>query len=353
MFLALRDLRFARGRFGLMGAVIALITLLVVLLSGLTAGLADESVSAVRSLPVDRLAFSAPTEGESIAFTSSRLDVDQLRQVAAEPGVDSVTPLGVAPTRLGTGGRELPVTAFGAQPGDSLAPAELSESGVVVSAALAEDAGLALGDSVAVGGRDWTVTGTVTSASFNHTPVVWLPIEAWRHLDAAGGAYATVAGVRLQAGAQPATPGDQTVLVSPGDALAAVGSYSAENGSLTLMRVLLLVVSALVVGSFFTVWTIQRMPDLAVLKAIGAGTGYLLRDAAVQALVVLAVGGALGTGVAAVAGAAAARAVPFVLSPATTVLPTAALVAVGMVGALAAVRRITTVDPLTALGASR
>ena len=36
MFVAIRDLRFAKGRFALMGAVVTLITLLVVLLSGLT-----------------------------------------------------------------------------------------------------------------------------------------------------------------------------------------------------------------------------------------------------------------------------------------------------------------------------
>ena len=36
MFLALRELRFARGRFALMGLVIALISVLVVLLSGLS-----------------------------------------------------------------------------------------------------------------------------------------------------------------------------------------------------------------------------------------------------------------------------------------------------------------------------
>ena len=44
MFLALRELRFARGRFTLMGIVIALISLLVVMLSGL---LVDEPTAAL------------------------------------------------------------------------------------------------------------------------------------------------------------------------------------------------------------------------------------------------------------------------------------------------------------------
>jgi len=60
MFVAWRDLRFAKGRFTLMGTVVVLITLLVGLLSGLTAGLARENISAITGLPADRLAFAAP-----------------------------------------------------------------------------------------------------------------------------------------------------------------------------------------------------------------------------------------------------------------------------------------------------
>ena len=44
-FLALRELAFARGRFALMGAVIALIAVLMVLLSGLSVGLVNDGVS--------------------------------------------------------------------------------------------------------------------------------------------------------------------------------------------------------------------------------------------------------------------------------------------------------------------
>ena len=60
MFVAWRDLRFAKGRFALMGAVIVLITLLVGLLSGLTAGLARQNISAITDLNADRIVFSDP-----------------------------------------------------------------------------------------------------------------------------------------------------------------------------------------------------------------------------------------------------------------------------------------------------
>ena len=60
MFLALRDLRFATGRFALMGSVVALISLLLVMLSGLTAGLGGQNTAAIDRLGeqgVQRLVF--------------------------------------------------------------------------------------------------------------------------------------------------------------------------------------------------------------------------------------------------------------------------------------------------------
>jgi putative ABC transport system permease protein len=120
------------------------------------------------------------------------------------------------------------------------------------------------------------------------------------------------------------------------------------------MRGFLFVISALVIGAFFTVWTIQRSSDIAVLKALGASTPYLLRDALGQAVLMLAAGTLLGTGLAAGAGALVRGGdVPFVLDGPTVLGPAAVMIALGALGAGLSVRRITAVDPLTALGSAR
>jgi ABC-type sugar transport system ATPase subunit len=53
------------------------------------------------------------------------------------------------------------------------------------------------------------------------------------------------------------------------------------------MVAMLFGISALVVGAFFTVWSIQRRPDVAVLKALGASGRMLVVDALGQAAIVL------------------------------------------------------------------
>ncbi|MDR2255515.1 MAG: hypothetical protein LBE25_05905 [Arthrobacter sp.] len=73
MFLALRELLFARCRFALMGVVIGLISVLVVILSGLSSGLVNDGVSGLKSLPVTSFAFNAGTMKDN-AFSRSTVD---------------------------------------------------------------------------------------------------------------------------------------------------------------------------------------------------------------------------------------------------------------------------------------
>ena len=50
MYLAWREILFARTRFLLMGAVLALMSMLVVIISGLTAGLVNDGVSGLNAM---------------------------------------------------------------------------------------------------------------------------------------------------------------------------------------------------------------------------------------------------------------------------------------------------------------
>ncbi|MFG3282201.1 ABC transporter permease [Streptomyces sp. NPDC048111] len=347
MFVAWRDLRFAKGRFALMGTVVVLITLLVGLLSGLTAGLARDNTSALGALPADRLAFAAPPSGQSVSFTNSVVSSATWHAWRQAPGVRAADPIAVSTLNAKVGGRTAAVSSFAVPPGSRLAPAPVREGSVVLSRGAAGDLAARTGDTLTLGGRTLTVAGVAGEDSYSHTPVVWTAL--------ADGAPATVVALTLGSGADLTATDHRlaTRSLTLTDALAALPAYQAENGSLQLMRGFLFVISALVVGAFFTVWTIQRSADIAVLKALGASTPYLLKDALGQAVVMLTAGTLAGTGIAALAGSLVGDAVPFVLDPATTLGPAAVLIVLGVLGAALSIRRITAVDPLTALGSAR
>lgn len=359
MFVAWRDLRFAKGRFALMGSVVVLITLLVGLLSGLTAGLARENISAVTGLDADHLAFAAPPGDQPVSFTNSTVREDDWRAWADRPGIGAAQPLGIRTLNATAGDRTASVSAFGAEPDGTLAPAGIAPGRVVLSEKAAEELGAAPGDKIALGRAEREVAAVAGDASYSHTPVVWTTLDDWQQIghDGAGPAeqatviaLTTTAGADLRAGDEAA--GTRTLSLDA--SLTAIGSYQAENGSLQLMRGFLFAISALVIGAFFTVWTIQRSGDVAVLKALGASTPYLLRDALGQAVVMLVIGTGLGTALAAGAGTLIdGGPVPFVLEPATVLVPAVIMIALGALGAALSIRRITAVDPLTALGSAR
>ncbi|MFE2204322.1 FtsX-like permease family protein [Streptomyces rubiginosohelvolus] len=359
MFVAWRDLRFAKGRFALMGSVVVLITLLVGLLSGLTAGLARENTSAVTGLDADHLAFAAPPDGQAESFADSTVREDDWRAWATRPGVEAAQPVGIRTLNATAGERSAAVSAFGVEPDGTLGPDGIGPGRVVLSAEAAEELGAAAGDRIALGGTEREVAALATDASYSHTPVVWTTLDDWQRIghDGAGPAeQATVIALTTTGGADlaagDAAAGTSTLTLD--DSLTAIGSYQAENGSLQLMRGFLFAISALVIGAFFTVWTIQRSGDVAVLKALGASTPYLLRDALGQAVVMLVLGTGLGAALAAGAGALiGGGAVPFVLDAATVLVPAAVMITLGALGAALSVRRITAVDPLTALGSAR
>ncbi|MER7130583.1 ABC transporter permease [Streptosporangium saharense] len=362
MFVAWRDLKFAKGRFALMGTVIVLITLLVGLLSGLTAGLGQQNVSAITELPADKIAFQAPGGDQNLSYSNSVVTEQQWRQWSTAPGVENAEPLGITTTKATAGDRSTAVSVFGVRPGSRLAPAgdRIGDSAVVLSVAAAEDLGVRAGGSLTLAGQRLTVAAVEGDASFSHTPVVWAGLDVWRRTapPTGGGQDPTATVIALTTTSEADTAAtDQrtgTRTVSVQDSLSAIGSYTSENGSLQLMRGFLFAISALVIGAFFTVWTIQRSGDVAVLKALGASTAGLLKDALGQAVVLLAGGTLLGTGVAVALGVlVSGSAVPFLLTPATVLVPAVVIILLGALGAALSIRRITSVDPLTALGSAR
>lgn len=380
MFLALRELRFARGRFTLMGGVIALIAVLMVMLSGLSSGLVNDGVSGLKSMPATGFAFDEGTKTDN-AFSRSVIDDQQLADWRTIDGVAAAEKMGVSMANTtAEDGTQLDVTLFGVEPGTFLDPAISSGAplgaidGIVVSPTMKAE-GVELGTVVTLDRIDTklTVIGfTENQATFGHVDVAYLPLRTWQ-LIASGQAlpgaptqaqlatldFSTASvvavqandGVKLDLAAADAIAGTSSQPLKA--AFNASPGYEAETMTLSMIQMFLYAICALVVGAFFTVWTIQRKHEIAVLRAIGASAGYLLRDGLAQAAIVLigftAVGLAAGLGL----GAIMPDAMPFALEAAPIATATALTIILGLLGAAIAVIRISKIDPLNALGGQR
>lgn len=380
MFLALRELRFARGRFALMGTVIALISVLVVLLSGLSAGLVNDGVSGLKAMPVTAFAFDEGTMKDN-AFSRSVIDDDQLQAWQDAPDIAKAEPMGVNIINTATDdGTQIDLTLFGVEPGGFVAPAvsagdELGPlDGIIVSEPL-RDEGVEIGTVVTVDrlDLDLTVIGfTEGQATFGHVNVAYAPLDTWRlmaagltepgaptqeQVDAMDFPYASVVALQVDDETAPdfSAIDEQasTSTMTLTESFNASPGYEAETLTVGMIQVFLYVICALVVGAFFMVWTIQRSHDIAILRAMGASSRYLVRDSLTQAAILLVGFTAIGVALGVALGTAMPDGMPFDLEAAPIALASALTIVLGMVGATIAVLRITRVDPLEALGGQR
>ncbi len=369
MKLGLKDIRFAKGRFTLMAAVIALIAMLLVMLTSLTAGLAHQSTSAVTDLPADRVVFSLD-DADKESFTASAISTTQLAAYREAFGED-VHPLGVSSARVrganGTSGStDLGAANVALFAGESLpGHTEPREGEIWIDPQTASDLGI-LDDSgeltpsaaVSLNGQMFPQVKLTQATWYSHQPVARIALADWRtvaHID-----DDTAGTVLLLAPGAVAGLGDgeleelgsetNTSAVTVSGSLRALSSYTSENGSLMMMQGFLYGISGLVIAAFVAVWTVQRTRDIAVLKALGASTGYVIRDSLTQALVITVLGSVVGGGLGAGLAGLASNAVPINLTMLTGIMPVVGITAIGLAASLVAVRQTLNINPLLALG---
>lgn len=320
MFVGLREIVKAKGRFGLIVGTVGLITLLVVMLTGLTNGLGKQNTEALEALDAKSVVFQDMDEP---SYMTSR--------VTAEEGT---VPLGTGQTLLlRENGKEESISILGLPKGTELPGGEVLGDSAVASRSL----NVAPSDELSVGGTPITVDAVTDDLYFSHTAVLWVNTEDWKtamHTDADG----TVLLASDDRG------------MSMKDSFNGLAAYKSEQASFNMILGFLYAIAALVIVAFLTVWTMQRTRDLAILKAIGASNSYLRKDALGQAAVLLGIGAAVGALIALGIGLAASKVAPFSLTVLTVAGPPLAIWAIGMVGAFIATRQITKVEPQLALG---
>lgn len=378
MFLAWRDMLFARTRFLLMGLVLALMSILIVIISGLTSGLINDGVSGLKAMEgegADVIAFEDGTQADS-AFTRSIVPVTAAEDLAAADGIEDATPMGLSIVNArNQDGTPVDLTLLGVEPDSFIAPegmpalAERTEGEptptareVIVSATL-EDDGIAVGDVITLDRLETELKVTAFAdgqRTFGHVDIGYVPIDVWQEAHA---------GARAGEAANPHAYEEASVIVAQGtptgdvegldvrtveESFQSSPGYGPETMTLSMIEWFLYIITALVTGAFFLVWTIQRSGDIAVMRAMGATRGFLLRDSLGQAVVILALSIAVGVGLAVALGLwLESSPMPYVTEMGPILGGAAMLFVAGLIGAVIAVFRVTRTDPLTALGENR
>lgn len=377
MFIALRDLAFAKGRFLLMATVVALVAFLMTLLSGLATGLIRNNISGLMALDVSHIAFEYNKKPN---YRNSMIDREMWEGWREHPRVMDTQPLGHTMFMARTEA-DLPlddVVLWGIDPGSFLEPAvsrgeQLGrlENGVIIASKLVEK-GIDIGDTFILDRvlTELEVVGVTDEHYIGHVPIVYTKLRKWQEATYGppGGPppgeklpsilfdYASVIALQLEPGTGPgdlqSTDIDLgTITVDKAAAFEASSGYVEEVQSVQMIQAFLIIISAVVMGAFFSVWTIQRTKEIGLVKALGASNAYLLRDSLGQVLLLMITATLIGTLAAIQLGRTLeASSFPFMLVLETVAASGVMLVVAGLIGSALSLRLILKIDPIIALG---
>ena len=184
---------------------------------------------------------------------------------------------------------------------DLLAPRHDAEEalagppGLVLSHEFKEQ-GIKVGDELTIVGVDEKVPvlGFTYAGSYGHVDIAFTSLETWQSLLYGENARGRFSAIALEgdpdtvaAAAKRIDAADATTTVTKEQAYAGSPGYAGETQTMSMIQWFLLVISALIVGAFFVVWTMQRSRQIALLKALGASRAYVAKDAVGQLVVVL------------------------------------------------------------------
>lgn len=360
MRLPLLELRRRPSRFVVATAVLAFLATLLLFLGGLLDGLYLGSTGAIRSQRADAVVYSSTARD---SFLRSRIPPLLRSAVERVDGVESVGGLGFV--LLGArvpGSDELADVAVA---GYELPPAGLPEppaTGTGVADSRLRDLGVSVGDVILVGPAKSPieVIGFVDDTAYLLQSSVWVDLATWRQVQNANRPDAAVADDVVQAlvvrgdvtpqAIDAATGATKSLTVD--DAVLALPGVKQQRDTFNQIIYSTLVVVLAVVGLFFSLLTLERLALYGVLKAIGASTRRLFAGVVLQAVVVAVIAFVIGAALALLATAALPAKVPLQLTPARFVSTFIGLLVAAVLGSAISLRRVTRVDPASAIGSA-
>jgi putative ABC transport system permease protein len=280
LLLTFRDLVYRKMRFIVVTVLGAVVFALLFVMTGLVNQFNLEPTDTVEQFGADEWVLP---EGVSAPFTSV-----SVMPAAALDAVDAEIKSPVVITRSSLSDGETPeeVVLVGFEPGGLGAPQIVEGSTPDGPGEVAVDrtAGVEVGDDVALAGEPFTVVGLTE----NTTVLAGIPFTYLTLPDAQMLAFTTtqvISSVLVAGDLGPLPPGLAS-LRSDDVVEQTLAPLDGAIASIDLVRALLWIVAAIIVGAVVYLSALDRQRDFAVLKAVGTSNSSLLGSLALQAVLI-------------------------------------------------------------------
>ena len=376
IYLAFKEIWRNRGRFFLVSLVIALITLLVLFIAALGEGLANGNRQYISNLDAQLIVF---LEKSDYIIPSSRLEPNTVRAIRRVEGVDAVGPIFAATTEIVSSVKPLKVSLLAAETGQPGLPPVVEGRAfrggdsreAVIDRNVALRTGIAVGDDIRIRSVQGTddqffnlrVVGVTDGQSYLFQPTIFVAPSTWEHVRPQSGAelrddtpLPNIVAVRVAAGtSQEAARARLLARVAGIDVadlattISNIPGYSAQQVTVQTQAFFTLLIGILVIGGFFQIQVLQKVPQIGVLKAIGSSNGVVGAASVIQIVLVTAIGVAIGGGLTYLFSLGFPPTIPLVFNGMRSMLAILGLLLIGPMGGLVSVIYAVRIEPLKAL----
>ena len=372
MFLALNEMRRAKGRFGLLIAAIGMLVFLILFQQSLQNGLLTSFVGAIRNQSSPVLVYSV--DGQRVIQGS--IITPELEQTVQEAeGIGSIGRIGQGTFTVDAGGEQFDTTILGYQEPRLGAPSQLTAgrypatSGEAVGSDTDATRGFDVGDTVVVepGGLEVTIVGLARDVQLNAGPTLFVPyqtyVDAVRSVNPdAAEPLPNVLAVLPAEGISPSqlvgninAESEDLDALTRADAANSTPGVAQVRQSFQIIFLLYGLVIPCVTGLFFLIITFQKSGALTLLRAIGAPASRLVSSLLIQAVIIIIAGFAIGLAVYAPISQQRLGGIPLRFETSAVIFWAVLLMVLGVGSSLIAARRVLAIDPIeaTAGGANR
>jgi putative ABC transport system permease protein len=375
-YLAIKEIIRNKGRFLLVSLVIALITLLVLFIAALGEGLADGNRQYVANLDAQLVVF---LEKSDYSISSSRLDTNTVRAVRRVEGVADAGPVYTSTSEIVSLEEPLKISMLAVEPerpgmpplieGRLFRGGEASEA--VIDEGVAIRTGIQVGDEIEIRSTQGTedeffylkVVGLVGKQSYFFQPTIFVPPATWEKIRPQPAAdlrdetpYPNIIAVKLSDPGQVELVKERLLAQVPNievtdieTTIDNIPGYSAQQSTVQTQGAFTLLIGILVIGGFFQIQVLQKVPQIGVLKAIGSSNGAVGLAAVMQIIVVTAIGVGIGGGLTYLFSLGFPPTIPLTFNGTRSLLAVIALLLIGPLGGLVSIIYAVRIEPLKAL----
>lgn len=380
VMLSFKEMWRNRGRYLLFSLVIALITLLVLFIAALAEGLGNGNREYLQKLNADLVVYKSNVD---LSIGASQLNRDKLTAVKRVPVVKDAGQVNfTSVVLLLDNGKKLNVAAIGVEPGKPGEPPVVqgnqlqskTDRAVILDRNVALQTKYQIGDAITVKTIQDTkeqlyklkVIGITDGRQYSIQPAIIVSQDTFalikpgqlptpNQTDLVSNIIAVQLNTPNQWKDAAAVIESEVPDVKAVDRVTAYENtpgYSAQQSTLSTQNFFSLLIGLLVIGGFFQIQTLQKVPQIGMLKAIGAPNGTVALAALTQIVMVTILGVAIGTGFTLLLSLSFPPTIPIIFTPPAVASSVILLLLIGPIGGVVSVRYALRVEPLTALGLS-